>query len=77
MVLIMVGLYSFLWGKNIETMRTVQQPIVAVAGISKVIDLPDGAESMATVVTSSSPMNFVVLELEKSDKNRKQKEIVL
>ncbi|RDX97386.1 WAT1-related protein, partial [Mucuna pruriens] len=43
MVLIMVGLYSFLWGKNIET--------------------------TTTVVPSSSSMNTVVLEVEKSDKN--------
>ena len=58
-------------------MRTVQQSIVAAAKISKVIDLPVGAESMATVVTNSSPMNLVVLELGKSDKSRKQEETVL
>ncbi|KAH1042417.1 hypothetical protein GYH30_024622 [Glycine max] len=55
----------------------VQQSIVAAAKISKVIDLPVGAESMATVVTNSSPMNLVVLELGKSDKSRKQEETVL
>ncbi|KAG5111154.1 hypothetical protein JHK82_040377 [Glycine max] len=66
MVLIMVGLYSFLWDKNNETMRTAQQPIVAAAEISNVTDFPARAESIATIVTSSSRMNSIVLKLEKS-----------
>jgi len=77
MILIMVGLYSFLWGKNNETICTVQQPILAAAKISNVIDLSTQAESMTTLMTSSSPMNLVVLEPEKFDKNGKQKKIVL
>ena len=69
MILIMVGLYSFLWGKNNETKCMVQQPIVSTAEVSNVTDLSSGAESMATIVPNSSPTNSVILELEKSDKN--------
>ncbi|KAG5052708.1 hypothetical protein JHK87_004906 [Glycine soja] len=69
MILIMVGLYSFLWGKNNETKRMVQQPIVSTAEVSNVTDLSTGAESVATIVPNSSPTNSVILELEKSDKN--------
>ncbi|KHN46200.1 Auxin-induced protein 5NG4 [Glycine soja] len=69
MILIMVGLYFFLWGKNNETKRMVQQPIVSIAEVSNVTDLSTGAESVATIVPNSSPTNSVILELEKSDKN--------
>jgi len=47
-------------------MRTAQQPIVAAAEISNVTDFPARAESIATIVTSSSRMNSIVLKLEKS-----------
>ncbi|TKY56412.1 WAT1-related protein [Spatholobus suberectus] len=69
-LLIILGLYSFLWGKNNETMRMAQQPNVAAAEVSSMTELLAGAQSTATVIPSSSPMNtVVVLELEKSDKN--------
>ncbi|KAK7385477.1 hypothetical protein VNO78_31198 [Psophocarpus tetragonolobus] len=67
MVLIMVGLYSFLWGKNNE-IHTPQQSIVATAEASSVTDLLAGAESTAIVMPNSSPMNHIVIELEKYEK---------
>ncbi|CAJ1970587.1 unnamed protein product [Sphenostylis stenocarpa] len=69
MVLIMVGLYSFLWGKSNETKSTAQQPIEAAAEVSNMTDLIAAAESAATVVPSSSPVNIVDFKLEMPDKN--------
>jgi len=64
MVLIVVGLYSFLWGKKNEKKGMPQKPIVADAELSNITDLIAGAESTATVVPSSSPPNTVDFEPE-------------
>ncbi|XP_027938467.1 WAT1-related protein At1g44800-like [Vigna unguiculata] len=69
MVLIMVGLYSFLWGKSNEKKGMTQQPIVAAAEVSNVTDLIAGPESTATVVPSSSPLNTITLVSETPYKN--------
>ncbi|BAT81580.1 hypothetical protein LR48_Vigan07g182600 [Vigna angularis] len=69
MVLIIVGLYSFLWGKRNEKMGITQQPIVAAAEVSNISDLIAGAESTATVVPSSSPLNTLDLEHDAPHKN--------
>lgn len=69
MVLIIVGLYSFLWGKSNEKKGITQQPIVAAAEVSNISDLIAGAESTATVVPSSSPLNTLDLQHDAPHKN--------
>ncbi|XP_020205504.1 WAT1-related protein At5g64700 isoform X2 [Cajanus cajan] len=66
MVLIITGLYFFLWGKKNDTQH-LPQPIVAAVEGSTV--MADGPQSTCTVIQSSSPINAVVLEIEKTEKN--------
>ncbi|XP_061339134.1 WAT1-related protein At1g09380-like [Gastrolobium bilobum] len=70
MVLIIMGLYCFLWGKKNEKQR-LPQPNVAAAEVSTTMadDELAGVQSTAIVVPSSSPNNSVVLEIEKIDRN--------
>lgn len=68
MVLIIMGLYYFLWGKKKEAQR-LPQPSVAAGVVSTSLDIePAGVQSTAIVVPSSSPNHSVVLEIEKTDK---------
>ncbi|XP_027368428.1 WAT1-related protein At1g09380-like [Abrus precatorius] len=68
MVLIIMGLYSFLWGKQNE-IQHLPQPNVSAAEVStNVPDEPVVAQATATVVPSSSPMESVVLEIERTNK---------
>ncbi|KAK7301014.1 hypothetical protein RJT34_11869 [Clitoria ternatea] len=64
MVLIITGLYSFLWGKKNE--KSTAQPNVAAAEVSTTMaDEATMAESTATVVPTSSPTDIVVLQIER------------
>ncbi|RHN65818.1 putative EamA domain-containing protein [Medicago truncatula] len=69
MVLIIVGLYYFLWGKRNE-MPCSPQTNVAAAELSTImVDDPTLAQSRAVVVPSSSPDEIVHIEIDKTDKN--------
>ena len=69
MVLIIVGLYYFLWGKRNE-MPCSPQTNVAAAELSTImVDDPTLAQSRAVVVPSSSPNENVHIEIDKTDKN--------
>nr|KYP36513.1 Auxin-induced protein 5NG4 [Cajanus cajan] len=67
-VFIIVGLYSFLWGKSKETMLITQQPNVADTEESDIIDLIPAGQSPAAVVPSFSHTNSKtrVFDIEKS-----------
>ncbi|KAE9596011.1 putative EamA domain-containing protein [Lupinus albus] len=62
MVLIIMGLYSFLWGKKKET-QLLPQPNVAAGKVASMATEPAGMQSIA-IVPSSSPKNSVVLEID-------------
>ena len=64
MVLIITGLYSFLWGKRKETKSLPQANVAAGEVSTSIAAEPAGAPSTAVVVPSSSPINSVVLEVE-------------
>ncbi|CAL0317805.1 unnamed protein product [Lupinus luteus] len=64
MILIIIGLYSFLWGKNKET-HHLPQPNVAAGEVASIATEPGGIQSIA-VVPSSSPKDSVILEIEKT-----------
>lgn len=67
MVLIITGLYSFLWGKKNENPRLPQTNVAAAELSTSVTDDPAVAQSTAVVVPSSSPNDdSVVLEIEKN-----------
>ncbi|KAK7275933.1 hypothetical protein RIF29_17060 [Crotalaria pallida] len=67
MILIIMGLYSFLWGKKKEVQR-LPQPNVAAGEVSSMVTEPDGLQATAIVVPSSSPKDGLVLEIEKVDR---------
>ncbi|CAL0315595.1 unnamed protein product [Lupinus luteus] len=64
MVLIIMGLYSFLWGKRKET-QFLPQPNVAAGEVASLATEPAGVQSIA-IVPSSSPNDNVVLEIQKT-----------
>ncbi|XP_019460775.1 PREDICTED: WAT1-related protein At5g64700-like [Lupinus angustifolius] len=64
MVLIIIGLYSFLWGKNKET-QCLPQPNVAAGEVASMATEPVGMQSIA-IVPSSSPKDSVILEIQKT-----------
>ncbi|OIW04339.1 hypothetical protein TanjilG_32531 [Lupinus angustifolius] len=64
MVLIIMGLYSFLWGKKKEA-QLLPQPNVAAGEVASLATEPGGVQSIA-IVPSSSPKDSVVLEIEKT-----------
>ncbi|XP_027368427.1 WAT1-related protein At5g64700-like [Abrus precatorius] len=69
-VLIMLGLYSFLWGKSNETVLMAQPtPNIAASEVASMTNLPAGVQSTATVAPSSSPVSSVVLEIERTNPN--------
>ncbi|TKY56413.1 WAT1-related protein [Spatholobus suberectus] len=67
MVLIIMGLYSFLWGKKNDTQRLPQPNVAVGEGSTRMADGLTSAQSTSTVVPTASPTNTVVLEIEKTD----------
>ncbi|KAL2317541.1 hypothetical protein Fmac_031417 [Flemingia macrophylla] len=65
MVLIITGLYFFLWGKKNDTQHLPGQIAAAAKGSTIMSDELTGPQSTSTVMPSSSPVNTVVLEIEK------------
>ena len=71
MVLIIVGLYCYLWGKRKEP-PSLPQPNVAAGEVSTSMTAEStGVQSTATVVPSSSPCG-TVLEVEKLTETQKK-----
>ncbi|RDY03513.1 WAT1-related protein, partial [Mucuna pruriens] len=67
MVLIIMGLYLFLWGKKNDTQHLPQPNVAAVEGSTSMATM---VQSTSTVLPSALPTNsIVVLEIEKTDKN--------
>ncbi|MED6185257.1 hypothetical protein PIB30_055289 [Stylosanthes scabra] len=65
MVMIISGLYSFLWGKKKEPKSLAQSNVVAAEVSTNMVAEPAGPQATAVVVPSaSSPNNSVVLEVE-------------
>ncbi|KAJ1431759.1 EamA domain [Sesbania bispinosa] len=70
MVLIISGLYSFLWGKTNEKPRLPQTNVAAAEMSTSMADDPAMMQqSTAVVVPSPSSHESVVLEIEKTGKN--------
>jgi len=69
MVLIIVGLYYFLWGKRNEMACSPQTTVAAAELSTSMVDDPALAQSRAVVVPSSSPNESVDIEIDKTDKN--------
>lgn len=69
MVIIIMGLYSFLWGKTNEIPK-MSQKNVGTGEVSTTINIDSGvAQSTAVVVPCSSPIDSsVFLEIEKTNK---------
>lgn len=60
MVLIIMGLYFFLWGKKNDTPNA--------EAVEESTSIPNVPQSTSTVVPNASPINTsVVLEIEKTD----------
>ncbi|MED6160500.1 hypothetical protein PIB30_052000 [Stylosanthes scabra] len=69
MVMIISGLYSFLWGKMKEPKCLAQSNVVAAEVSTNMVAEPAGPQATAVVVPSaSSPNNNVVLEVETTTK---------
>jgi len=69
MVLIIIGLYYFLWGKRNEMQHLPQTNVAAAELSTSMDDQPIVSQSKAVVVPSSSPNESVHLEIDKTDKN--------
>ncbi|CAJ1970588.1 unnamed protein product [Sphenostylis stenocarpa] len=65
MVLIIMGLYLFLWGKKKDTQSLAQPNVADAEGSTMMGDGLSAAQSASTVVTSASPTDSVVLQVEK------------
>ncbi|KAK2376342.1 hypothetical protein P8452_48376 [Trifolium repens] len=69
MVLVIMGLYYFLWGKR-NMIPHLPQPNIAAATLStSMADDPPMAQSTAIIVPSSSPDESVLVEIDKIGKN--------
>ncbi|GAU25739.1 hypothetical protein TSUD_216700 [Trifolium subterraneum] len=68
MVLIIVGLYYFLWGKRNEIPKLPQSNVAASALSTSIADDPLVAQSTAVVAPTSSPDKSVLVEIDKTDK---------
>ena len=70
MVLIISGLYSFLWGKRKETPK-VPSPTIAAAEVPTVMAIEGaGLQSTAIIAPNSSP-HSTVIDVEKIDTTEK------
>jgi len=63
MVLIITGLYFFLWGKNNDTHKNV----AAAEGSTMMIDGLTATQSTSAVLPSASPTDSVLLEIENTE----------
>jgi hypothetical protein len=69
MILVIMGLYYFLWGKR-NMIPRLPKPNVAAATLStSMADDPPMAQSTAIIVPSSSPDESVLIEIDKIGKN--------
>jgi len=70
MVLIIMGLYSFLWSKKNDTQKLSQPNVAAAEGSTMMADGLTATQSTSTVVPSASPTtDSVILEIEKTENN--------
>ncbi|KAK7372873.1 hypothetical protein VNO80_06263 [Phaseolus coccineus] len=69
MVLIIMGLYSFLWGKKNDTQKLPQPDVAAAEGSTMMADGLTPTQSTSAVVPSASPTDSVILEIEKTENN--------
>jgi len=69
MVLIIMGLYFFLWGKNNDTQNLAQPNVAAAEGSTMMADELTTNQSTSTVVPSASPTDSAVLEIDKNENN--------
>jgi len=68
MVLIIVGLYYFLWGKRNEVPRLPQTNVAAAELSTSIADHSTVTQSSAVVVPSSLPNESVHLHINKTEK---------